>query len=267
MGMSCDSKYQVTPEGLVFTIQDDGTIKKIANISPDGSIEPIGARKTVQKEVDLTEIESEEENNGSSGLKVFFIVILIVGLICAVVYIVQCENNKNYLNSRIYNLENENRGLKDKKQSLENEKQSLENEKNILASEKQNLESELKVWADEYPIIIKDIQVRNQGEEYDKTIYSKDTTYIYPQIVYKSLDSRSIKLDVKFWDSYGKVRTGTGSKGGYSYSDSVRVYKGDGAVELSGWGNKNKGYWSAGRYRYEIWCNGKMLKDKVFYIK
>ena len=264
--MSCDNKYQVTPEGLIFTIQNDGTIKKIANISPDGSIEPIGARKTVQKEVDLTEIESEEENKGSSGLTVFFIVILIVGLICAVVYIVQCENNKNYLNSRIYNLENENRGLKDKKQSLENEKQSLENEKNILASEKQNLESELKVWADEYPIIITNIQVRNAGEEYGKTIYSEDTTFINPKIAYKSLDSRSIKLDVKLWLPSGNLSTGTGSNDGYSYSNGVTVYNGNGVVELGGWGNTNKGTWGSGKYRYEIWCNEKMLKEKVFYI-
>ncbi len=267
MGMPSDNKYQVTPEGLIFTIQDDGTIKRIANISPDGNVEPIGERKPVQKEVDLTEVESEEENKGSGGLKVFLIFLLIVGLIFAVVYVVQSENNKDYLNHRIYNLENENRGLKDKKQTLETEKQSLENEKNNLANEKQNLENELKVWADEYPIIIKDIQVSNQGEEYGKTIYSKDTTYIYPKIVYKSLDSRSIKLDVKFLTPFG-LSTGEGwSKDGYTYSDNKQIFKGGGAVELIGWGGTDKGHWISGSYKFEIWCNGKMLKEKVFYIK
>ena len=239
MGMSCDSKYQVTPEGLIFTIQNDGTIRRIANISPEGNVVPICAIKTVQKEVDLTEVESEKKNKGLRGFAAFFIFILIVGLSCAIVYIVQCEDNKDYLNNRIYR----------------------------LADEKQNLERELKVWADEYPIIITDIQVRNKGGEYGKTIHSKDTTYINPKIVYRSLDSRNIKLNVKIRNSSGNLSTGTGSENGYSYSNSVSVYKGDGDIELSGWGGANKGHWKAGRYGYEIWYEGKMLKEKVFYIK
>jgi|GEM_PF-4007032 len=261
MGMLPENKYQVTPDGLIFTIQDDGTIRKLAKISPNGDVEQIGARKIPQED------ESNQETKSSGGgLAAGFIIILIIGLVIAIARIVQCENDKSYLNSRLNSLEYANRDLVTKKQTLESEKQTLEIERENLEIEKNKVKAELKAWGDEYPIIIKDIQVRNAGESYNQTIYSENTTYIYPKIVYKSLETKNVKFDVKFLGSNG-LRMGEESKNGYSYFSEQRVYKGDGEIELAGWGGTDKGHWSTGRYGYEIWCNGHMLKDKVFYIK
>ncbi|MBO4698294.1 hypothetical protein J5690_01615 [bacterium] len=262
MGMLPDNKYQITPDGVIFTVQEDGTIRRFAKISSDGNIEPFGATEIMQKEA-----VSTQEKKSSGCFTVVFIILLIAGLLFAAGLIVQYEDRVGYLNSRVYNLEYENRNLKAQKQNLDSEKQNLYNEKQNLDSEKKQLAAELKAWGDEYPIIIKDIQVRNQGEAFNRTIYSENTTFISPKIVYKSLDTRVVKLDIKFLTPSG-LSTGTGwSKGGYSYSDERTVYKGGGEVELIGWGSTNKGHWSAGKYRYEIWCNGHMLKDKVFYIE
>ena len=53
---------------------------------------------------------------------------------------------------------------------------------------------------------------------------------------------------------------------GYSCSNSYSLSYGEGSKNLNGWGGETKGYWKAGKYAIEIWCNGTLLKRKEFRI-
>ena len=137
-------------------------------------------------------------------------------------------------------------------------------------SEKESLLSS--IANNNIPLIITDIQMGNLYEnsqietDYGSEIYSKNTMYIAPSINYIGLKSGSETLKVKFFNSQGTLSTGTTSPAGYSYSNDNYIYNGKNTMTLSGWGSKNKGHWSAGNYRIEIWYKDKCLSSKSFTI-
>ncbi len=168
---------------------------------------------------------------------------------------VSTNNSVNYWQSEYYSSQNE---LQSKKSQLSSVSSSLDNVKGVLETLMKNT-----------PVMATDIQVRNSGEGYGSSIYSRNTTYINPKVTLisnKDLENQSI--DVKFYTPYG-LSTGEGwSSGGYSYRDkgnSISKYEPK-TIELTGWGGDKKGHWSSGNYRIEIWVNGKLAGTKHFKI-
>lgn len=124
-----------------------------------------------------------------------------------------------------------------------------------------------------YPLIITKIEIGNMdddGEMYDdfgEMILSWETMYLRPRITYYGLKSSSnIRLKVKLFDSDGVMRTGKTSPEGYTYDDDISIDFGHNTRVLSGWGNKNKGYYKAGSCRIEIWYEDVCLKSFKFTI-
>lgn len=124
-------------------------------------------------------------------------------------------------------------------------------------------------------IFITDIEVGNFYEggevetDYGRKIYSSNTMYLGPRLKYYGLKDTSLKFLVRLYRPDGSVSTGTSSESvpnGYSYACTRKVYEGENDRTLSNWGNANKGNWSSGKYRYEIWIDGKCLKTKEFTI-
>ena len=101
---------------------------------------------------------------------------------------------------------------------------------------------------------------------YGQTIYSSETMYLHPRIRYKSYANRSYKFDVKWIMPDGTTDKDKNSPVGYSCSNSYSLSYGEGSKNLNGWGGETKGYWKAGKYAIEIWCNGTLLKRKEFRI-
>ena len=101
---------------------------------------------------------------------------------------------------------------------------------------------------------------------YGQTIYSSETMYLHPRIRYKSYANRSYKFDVKWIMPDGTTVKDKNSPVGYSCSNSYSLSYGEGSKNLNGWGGETKGYWKAGKYAIEIWCNGTLLKRKEFRI-
>lgn len=116
------------------------------------------------------------------------------------------------------------------------------------------------------------IEIRNLTKDYDvitdygEKIYSSETMYLNPRISYKSYEDRSYKFDVKWINPDGSIIMGDSSPAGYSYSKSYSLSYGEGTGTLNGWGSNTKGWWEAGDYAIEIWCEGTLLKRKEFTI-
>ena len=131
--------------------------------------------------------------------------------------------------------------------------------------------NDIKSIGDTYPLIITGLDVGNVYEngtietDFGKSIYSSNTMFLVPRIHYYGLKSSSIKLYVKLFFA-NVLRTGDSSPSGYSYTGNVHISQGNDTEDLQGWGNKNKGYWKSGSYRFEIWYNGKILFSKSFTI-
>lgn len=102
-------------------------------------------------------------------------------------------------------------------------------------------------------------------DNYDSKLYAKEVKYLTPRISYKGLASgeKKVTLYIKLYDEDGKLKTGTGSPDGFTYSKDVQVENGTGKyIELPGWGNPKGGSYNAGLYKMEIWYKDNMLYQK-----
>ncbi len=102
--------------------------------------------------------------------------------------------------------------------------------------------------------------------DYGDNIYSSETMYLAAQINCKSYEDREYKFDVKWINPDGSIRMGDSSPTGYTCSESYNLSYGERTEEIAGWGGKTKGWWEAGDYAIEIWCEGTLLKRKEFRI-
>ena len=163
--------------------------------------------------------------------------------------------------------------LKYKISKLNDELIKKENSLSEYKSKYKKAETMLKRVSTVMPILISDIQIANvyqNGDietDYGNTIYSYNTMYLKPKIVYTGVKTyENIELYVKLITPSGTLSVGTSSPEGYSFSTSMYVEFGEDSKELTGFGNTTKGNWSSGTYRYEIWYEGLCLKTKSFTI-
>lgn len=106
--------------------------------------------------------------------------------------------------------------------------------------------------------------------DYGGTLYKEELRYVTPKIYYNSLsnENKSVEFFFKIYNPDGKLRTGSSSPSGYTWSDRRTVYPGNSKTLIaSGWGNSNGGAYSSGRYLFEIWCNGSKLYSTSFEVK
>lgn len=149
--------------------------------------------------------------------------------------------------------------------SLSNEKSKREEAESKLEDMKSSISSSI-------PMLITDIEIANVYNggsietNYGGSIYSSNSMYLKPRITYTGIRTgESITLYAKLYGISGTLQTGNSSPSGYTFSNNVTVSSGSGnTYELKGWGGSNKGYWSRGTYRYEIWYGNVCLKAKTF---
>ena len=199
--------------------------------------------------------------------------LLVAAALVAIVLFNQNVNNLNYtLNKKEATIDslhtvisNKNNTISNKEEIISRKDRELKNTKSELAS----VQSSINELSQYTPLIVSDITMKNGGEDYGETIYSRNTTYLYPRLKVYGLVDRTITLYIKFYTPNG-LSTGTGkwqSPPGYSYKDDVTIQKNRQTMLYpAGWGGKDKGHWQKGTYRIEIWHNNSCLKTKTFTI-
>ena len=199
--------------------------------------------------------------------------LLIAAALVAIVLFNQNLNNLNYtLNKKESTIDslhtvisNKNNTISNQEEIISRKDRELKNTKSELAS----VQSSMNDLSQYTPLIVSDITMKNEGEDYGETIYSRNTTYLYPRLKVYGLVDRTITLYIKFYTPNG-LSTGTGkwqSPPGYSYKDDVTIQKNRQTMLYpAGWGGKDKGHWQKGTYRIEIWHNNSCLKTKTFTI-
>ena len=245
--------YQISNDGTIFNIKEDGSISKLGKIE-NGRI--VGTTNPI------TSTDSDSEK----GALVFFLVVFIIATITVGVLLGQSkrdyENAVSNYSSRI--------------STLETEIKSLENDLRIARIEGNAAKRELSDFKDNVgrtiPFIITDIEIANESDDgtietgFGSPIYSSHSMYLLPRIKYVGFTSGSKTVYVKIYNANGSLSTGRSSPSGYSYSSSFYVSTGQNTSQLSGWGNNTRGNWSSGSYRIEIWYNNSCLKSKKFTI-
>lgn len=166
------------------------------------------------------------------------------------------------LNAHIFDMNSQTSSLK---KALLNEKDKRE----LAESKLENLNSSI---SSSIPMLITDIEIANIYNNgsfetyYGGAIYSSNSMFLKPRITYTGIKTgEDITLYVKLYGISGSLQTGSSSPSGYSFSNSVTVLSGSSnTYELQGWGGSDKGFWSRGTYRYEIWYGNVCLRAKTF---
>lgn len=118
------------------------------------------------------------------------------------------------------------------------------------------------------PILVSKIEIRNKGENYGETIYSKNTTFINIRVTTLSFVDKYVDVNVKMIDPNGIVVRGENFSKDYSYTKTIYAKKGETqSTEFNGLGDKTKGHWPAGKYKFELYVDGRMIGEKELIIK
>ena len=106
---------------------------------------------------------------------------------------------------------------------------------------------------------------------YGGTLYDDEMRYLAPKIRYTGLASvsKSITLYWKIFRPDGTLcRNDSASPEGFTFSGTYTVEPGsDKTLVLGGWGTENGGYYKPGRYRFELYFKGNLLRTEYVEIK
>lgn len=233
---------QLMDNGDVYEILRDGTIHKVGNIK---------AHSTTRY---VTNPMDETLKKWIWGISI----VCGIGIIALIIALVNVNEDLDYARNQWFHFSD-----------LYKEEQ---NANQTSSSENKRLKKFKKSVTSTYPIIITDIKIGNSyyGGDletgYGSTIYSYNTMYLKPKIYYTGLKSCSPYLKIKWYKPSGELSTGSSSPYGFSQGSSYSVSEGQHELALSGWGGTDRGHWSSGTYRIEVWYNDICLKSKTFTI-
>lgn len=244
-----NGSYQISNDGTIFEIKEDGSITKIAKIQ-NGIISGISDTPTM-----------ENKSGGKGTLCFFMIVFAVAALVLGILYS-RTKDDYAYAYRQYNNASSE-------LSSLKSELSSVKTERDKAQQDLADLRSRIGKTT---PLVITDIQMANKYKsgtietDYGSKIYSSSAMFLAPKISYTGYASGNKTLYVKLFCPNGVMSTGTSSPSGYSYSDTEYIYTGENTCELTGWGNETKGNWESGTYRIEVWYSNSCLKSKTFTI-
>ena len=118
------------------------------------------------------------------------------------------------------------------------------------------------------PLIITDIEVKDEKEEWGDTIYSSKSTFLQARIDYLGIKEGLDSLYFKYYNAKGTLLHNPEiSPKGYSFSRAININVGNNNdIVFQGFGYTNAGSWPIGESRVEIWYDGKKLAEKTFEI-
>ena len=233
----------------------------------------------VQKNGLEVEIEALKRQKKQYKWVIILSLLVAIGLIAIVSFNQNVNELRSVLKSRDVSIDSLNVVIGNKNQAITTQEEIInrkDRELRTIKTEKEGIQTELAEAksvldnvAQQIPVYISSMVLKTGDGDYGDTIYSKNTTYIYPRIEVYSLVEGNVDFYIKFFTPNGLSTSSTPgtSPSGYSYKDEeiLSKYKKQ-TVYLSGWGGKSKGHWRNGSYRIEVWHKGKLLYEKRFTI-
>lgn len=105
---------------------------------------------------------------------------------------------------------------------------------------------------------------------YGGTLYDEEMRYLVPKIGYTGLanEPKAVTLHWKIFRPDGTMFRNDQSPAGYTTSYTYTILPGSGnTVTLLGWGSETGGLYKPGLHRFELYCNGHLLRTEYADIK
>lgn len=98
------------------------------------------------------------------------------------------------------------------------------------------------------------------------------TQYLAPRLTYNNLadDSKQIEIGIKMYTPGGELHQGNSSPAGYTYMREIDLagkQRKNVTKNLLSWGSKEGYSYVPGVWRYEIWCNNRLLYKTTYTIR
>ena len=158
--------------------------------------------------------------------------------------------------------------IKSKNIDLANTNNKLRNDNTNLSVKISTLDSKIRKLID---INIKVILFSSNLDGQSFTLLSNNLPsykigYLYPHITYDSKKGKNYKLDYKWFDSSGQLKTYNESPTGYTSSETKFSRGNNRRAKLLGWGKADGGAFESGLHKIEIWHNGLLLYSQTFIV-
>lgn len=229
--------------------------------------------------------------NKTKSLHIIYLIVILLlfgGEIFTMVKYNQLGKKLVVSQNKIKELEEESNGYKvsyntqfEKYSSLENRYNGLWQDYNQLQTNYNNLQGKYTDLESKYnsnesiilphkePFIILDIEIKNDGQEYNQTIYAYKSTRLTGKIRYVGLENQqNIKLKIKLYCN-GELSYGSDTwyRSGYSFDGQLSTYTDVvSTTEIGHWGHTDGSPWPSGDYRYEVWYGDKCIGVKHFKV-
>ena len=224
------------------------------SISSDNTVSTEKEQKSDSYVVDV------EKNQQSPALP-FLIFFLVISVVLNIIIGIQTKKQEDSNTSLENQIRKYNSALKEKSLELG----ELQKERDSLVTIQNNIGKSI-------PLIITDIRIGNIDNygriitNYGDPILSSHTYFLAPQLSYCGVIPGTYEIKVKLYYPNGKLSTGRTSPSGYSWTASASIKAGRHTTEITGWGGSDKGHYSPGTYRIEIWLNNICLRKQIFTI-
>lgn len=173
------------------------------------------------------------------------------------------QNNEQTIQDNQQTIANQNNTINSQTATIDNQSHSISRLNDRVAElEFQNadLRSELNLVSIKFPMLVSYIEIANTYSggtietDYGNTLHSASSRFLTPRIRYTGLESKSVDLKIKWYNTDGTLRKGDSSPYDCSFSQNVYIHKGESqSITLKGWGTASVGYWRSGTYRLEVW--------------
>jgi len=291
---STSNKYQISSDGVVFCIEDDGTIVRLARVTEKGKVEPI------RKHGKVDEGSLAKETYFSWNFFFLFLLTVFAAATAAFAFLwLEEKSDREGLQSTVENL---------RRNSSHTESDLKDLEEKLASTVEQNRDLEVKLRTCEIksasskkepeeapkppepqeikrdfcepdanePFEITSIGIRNVFynakdviSDFGERIASDSARFLQIRIKYSSQIYDQKDFDVKIFDANGHLKSGKESRRNYTFSVSdVDILPENNRIYLfkRTWGSSESGYWPKGSLRVEIWSDNKCLKAGEFEI-
>lgn len=288
------NKYQISSDGVVFRIEDDGTIVRLARVTEKGNVEPIRKHGKVD--------EGSLAKTAYFSWNFFFLFLLIVFAAATAAFaflwleeksdheglqstIENLRRNSSHTESDLKDLEAKLASTVEKNSDLEvklrtcemkSASSKKEPEEAPKPPEPQEIKRDFCEPDANEPFVITSIGIRNTFNnikniisDFGERITSDRARFLQIRIKYSSRIYDQKGFDVKIFDANGHLKSGKDSRKNYTYSiKDVNILPENNRIYLfkTAWGSNESGYWPKGPLRVEIWSNDKCLKASEFEI-
>lgn len=93
-----------------------------------------------------------------------------------------------------------------------------------------------------------------------------DVRYVGLNLEIEPFDNQNLKFNLKYVQPNGNVKKGTSSPEGFTFTIDRTIRSFSGSINLSGWGNSEKGTYEVGTHHIEVWIDNCMIFRKSFEV-